>query len=535
MSRLFDEITKPDSSGDILILVVKPDSETEHDVQNTLRLRCHSLILMQHPYFCKMLSMETPLREAREKEIVVYEPHEEFLALLRFLYKGNIDVNMDIVPTLLSLSDKYCIDEVVDICLKHLKDNFNADVFFTYNNFATLNSTYHQKLKDQLMDALKRRRNLCTVTEDPRWQEMPVSIVVEILSQDELPISSEAEVLTLMAQWIGNNPRSKEEVAQLLGALRMQRTAMVRVLDIDQIMQALGLDIFCSKSSRNGCGVWDPPFTVYRHEKQGHTPADIKQANPKTHVCHTLAAKDWMQQEPGWMYPGVHKGRITLTCVSWSHRERRLLRSSPTHAAALQKRAFDCGASKQPGGRERSPSPPPSYQVRMPTREAFVETFEIAQMSEASDAGILSGGVMRNLSQDKVDHEIVDHMIYCGVASGSQRHGVKVSQKEPNAIYVIEDLKGENSVNVGGTTSSVTFDLELKIGEASTCSISRCRIAVLRHQNTLLEEFFDVSSKMPLKFYFSSSYFDKNSSYSVALTWLRTSETDKSHHYYIGQ
>eukprot|EP00913_Durusdinium_trenchii_P026771 g25112.t1 len=74
------------------------------------------------------------------------------------------------------------------------------------------------------------------------------------------------------------------------------------------------------------------------------------------------------------------------------------------------------------------------------------------------------------------------------------------------------------------TLTSVTFDLELLIGEASKYGIRRCRLALLRNTHVLTEEWFDVSSKVPLRFYISSSCFDKSSAYTVAVLWLRPTE-----------
>ncbi|CAE6952217.1 CRK8 [Symbiodinium sp. CCMP2592] len=95
------------------------------------------------------------------------------------------------------------------------------------------------------------------------------------------------------------------------------------------------------------------------------------------------------------------------------------------------------------------------------------------------------------------------------------------------------DLNGKHSAQLGGTLTSVTFDLELLIGEASKCGIRRCRLALLRNTHMLTEDWFDVSSKVPLRFYFSSSYFDKSSAYTVAVRWLRPAES-VNRHFYIG-
>jgi len=160
-----------------------------------------------------------------------------------------------------------------------------------------------------LMSALGQRRNLCSITEDPRWSELPIALVEEILSHDELPISSEAEVLALIAQWLGQRQHDKTDVARLLGSFRKCEHALVRVSDIDALMQALGMNILSCKEPRTGSGVWDPSFVVHRTEAAG--PSQMGAASAETHatgeqddcdngeICHQLGPNVFLQQEPG--------------------------------------------------------------------------------------------------------------------------------------------------------------------------------------------------------------------------------------------
>mmetsp|Transcript_58899 Transcript_58899/g.164544 ORF Transcript_58899/g.164544 Transcript_58899/m.164544 type:complete len:565 (-) Transcript_58899:83-1777(-) len=532
MAKLFDEIFTENSSGDIILIVADNEDETK---STSVRLQCHSLILTQQPYFYKMLSADMPLREGRTREVQVIEPCDVFVELVRFIYTGHIDINGTNVASFITLADKYCVDEVVDLCMKYVRENFDADSFFLFHNFITFNSTYQEKLKEQLMLSLQKRSNLCSITEDPRWSDLPINVVEEILSLDELPIESEAEVLTLIVQWIGGQKRSAKDVASLMSAFRLRENVWVHVNDISKLMKALGVDMFSSKVPRNGSAVWDPAFVIHRHESAGPVPSNSVSTEMLSaghewnsqdgkEIFHSLGPKDILQQEPGWMQPGVHRCSVTLTCNSWSHRERRLMRNggrNSMEAAALQKRVFDSHPSR-PAGHERSPSPPPAYQVWKSQMDSF-ESFDIAPISDGSEQGMLGGGVIRShMSQDKmIDHELVDHQIICGVFNGQQRHGVRFSQRERNAIYLVECLMGKQFVNIGGTTSSVSFELECVIGEASNNGISRCRFSVLRGGHSLMDECFDVSAKVPLRFYITSSYFDKNSSYGVSVKWLR--------------
>eukprot|EP00439_Symbiodinium_sp_Y106_P025476 s5179_g3.t1 len=298
--------------------------------------------------------------------------------------------------------------------------------------------------EDQLMKQMLLRRNLCAITDDPRWEELPIGLVESILRQDNLPIASEAEVLTLIAKWIGSRQRKQEEVTRLMRSFRKGDSVRVRVSDMAALMGALGWDIFSDKVPRTGASVWDPNFTIHRHEgagTQGTGPAESaeRREGNTVEIIHQMGPKDFLQQEPGWAYPGAHRCRVKLTSNCWSHRERRLLRGGPGQAVALQKRAFECSPAKPT---ERSPSPPPSFQVRRPPVDTF-ETFDIAPMSDGSEQSFLGGAVIRNLTQDKIDHELVDHQVICGVSSGYQRHGFRISQCDKKAIYLVEEVIGK--------------------------------------------------------------------------------------------
>ncbi|CAE6952237.1 BTBD19 [Symbiodinium sp. CCMP2592] len=302
-------------------------------------------------------------------------------------------------------------------------------------------SRHRDFLQDQLMKQMLLRRNLCAITDDPRWEELPIGLVESILRQDNLPIASEAEVLTLIAKWIGSRQRKQEEVTRLLRSFRKGDSVRVRVSDMAALMGALGWDIFSDKVPRTGASVWDPNFTIHRHEgagTQGTGPSESaeRREGNTVEIIHQMGPKDFLQQEPGWAYPGAHRCRVKLTSNCWSHRERRLLRGGPGQAVALQKRAFECSPAKPT---ERSPSPPPSFQVRRPPVDTF-ETFDIAPMSDGSEQSFLGGAVIRNLTQDKIDHELVDHQVICGVSSGYQRHGFRISQCDKKAIYLVEAL-----------------------------------------------------------------------------------------------
>lgn len=491
MAKLFDEIFGDRGAGDVDLLLA--DDSYDMRSESVVRLRCHSLILMQHPYFCKMLGQETQVREGARRELRIAEPREEFLELLRFMYTGNVDLQRHDVLSLLALADKYCIDEVFQMCLKQIKENFDADTFYSFYELTTAKTFYRDRLTDQFVSALNQRRNLCSITCDRRWCQLPVEVVEAILCQDDLPVSSEAEVLTLVTLWLGKHGRSKQDVVRLMGACRKCDNIWVHVSDIVSVTQALGLDVFSSKEPRSGLAVWDPDFVIHNNELDdtagpqgfGPTSAETERRMGETgQISFQLGGKDVLHQEPGWTYPGTHRCRVTLVCTSWSHLERRVLRASPSVSPAPWQKPNTS-----------------NYPTRISPRET---------MSDGTE---------------QVDHQIICG-VSCGLQSANQRHGVRISQREKNAIYLVEDLQGKQSLNVGGTTSSVTFDLELLLGEASKNDIRRCRFALLRGSHRLSEEWLDVSAKDAVRFYFSSYCFDKNSSYCISVKWLAPEQSE---------
>lgn len=583
MARLFEDIFSERGTGDVrMAFPNSPGGEKE--------VRAHSLVLSSQPFFARMLGApgsggpDAPgdpprMREARSKEVVIEDDYDRFVDLLRFIYTNQLDVHKKNVAAMLSLADKYCVDEIFELCLKWIQANFSADAFFDLYVFTRLQVTFQNPLKEQLMASLRRRRHLCMIAEDPRWRDLPVEFVEEVLQLDDLPINSEAEILALIAKWVGTEhdvpgpctiaeggavavppahsytPERRKDVLRLLGCFRKNKDLEVRIADIQPLFAALNLDIFADAKPRAGNMRLDPGFVIHRHEKSSSSMTPKHESFECPGVYH-LGSRDLLQQEPGWSGPGCHRCRVTIYCQQWAHRER--YRKFEGRHAAIEGSPL----SEAFGGRQAPGAMYPA--VRMPRAldargqvEAFdafdaFEAFEItARDSEGSESDRFPGfegarpgavvGPRRATAPSamppsrgamppsrggepasKFESDPVDHQIVCGYFSGYQRHGVRFSQKDRDAIYRVEDLNGKRFVKVGGSMWRVSVDLELNVGEANQSNICRCRMAVLRDSHILLEESFDVSALVPLHFYVSSSQFDANSTYSVTLKWVES-------------
>ncbi len=142
---------------------------------------------------------------------------------LRFLYTGQQIVyspqKIDLFVNLLILSDRCCIDDVRDHCVHCLSDpqNFSVELFYKVFPLTKMETTVFSKhLKTSLSNSiLFSRQNfldvvLCVQNSKVEnfdsftlekicdggnlWSTLPLDFVVEILSNDRLPVDSETEV-----------------------------------------------------------------------------------------------------------------------------------------------------------------------------------------------------------------------------------------------------------------------------------------------------------------------------------------------------
>ncbi|CAE8607418.1 unnamed protein product [Polarella glacialis] len=335
--------------------------------------------------------------------------------------------------------------------------------------------------------------------------------------------------------------QTREDMLRLLRAVR--KTNMhVELSDVDTILQILGLDkLFSSKPPRESSAL-DPGFMIYRGVAGVNVPASFGELHQLNAVPHawkggsvSLGSHDFLQQQDGFRPKQVPEGGETvfprlcvrINCSSWSHREKRTSKS----AASLSRHnslAAGLGADvSAPTGSWETVSMGPG------------SLMGLASLNEEPGSGGAQKGAAPRLktSQDDwevgrkavrtgpalTDNEKIDHKVVCAVISGHVRHGIRIGQRERSSIYDIEELTGQcEDVALGGTSTEVEFELLLKVQAPDVCGICKCTLAVLPPESLepLLEVSFDASAEEHLHFYLSSSYFDTNSSYTVALNWL---------------
>eukprot|EP00446_Apocalathium_sp_SHHI-4_P019684 CAMPEP_0177279828 /NCGR_PEP_ID=MMETSP0367-20130122/70040_1 /TAXON_ID=447022 ORGANISM="Scrippsiella hangoei-like, Strain SHHI-4" /NCGR_SAMPLE_ID=MMETSP0367 /ASSEMBLY_ACC=CAM_ASM_000362 /LENGTH=389 /DNA_ID=CAMNT_0018736519 /DNA_START=4 /DNA_END=1169 /DNA_ORIENTATION=- len=159
-------------------------------------------------------------------EVWTDDDPETFLEMIKFVYLNTCHVDHSNVKAMIKLADKYGIEDIVTLCLQWMQDNFTADLFYQFLSFELTSPRFGRLLRQSLRLALRSRRHFSQVTaEDTQWEQLPVSFIEALLSGDELPIVSEAEVLHLLARW-AKGALARHEAKQNLGKSRSQSPTM---------------------------------------------------------------------------------------------------------------------------------------------------------------------------------------------------------------------------------------------------------------------------------------------------------------------
>jgi hypothetical protein len=338
--------------------------------------------------------------------------------------------------------------------------------------------------------------------------------------------------------------------------LRLLRTfrkgdTVVKVGDIEPILKLLNLNSFFSTKPPRGNQTLDPGFMMYRGIAAVNAPVnfgstDLNQPNVVPAVWKggsvTLGSHDFLQQQDGFRPDTVPEGGVTvfprlwvsIKCTSWSHREKRAANSD--RRSGMSRHNSLGPIQDVPGGSSwDSASLMPMPMVEEVVRpEKATPTLKMWQSQDDGEIG-RKGRPGSAVPTFGADAERIDHKIVLAVISGHMRHGIRIGQHERSSIYNIEELhvQGEE-VFLGGSPTEVEFELQLTVRAPSKCGICSCSLAVLpagaqeSPPDPLLEVAFDASAEEHLHFYISSSYFDSNSTYGVALNWVLRSRPGRA-------
>ncbi|KAJ5075500.1 pep-cterm sorting domain-containing protein [Anaeramoeba ignava] len=95
--------------------------------QNKISFKTHKSILSSRSEYFKSL-FKSKMKEYQENKLILKDISSSILSsILNYFYSGKIEINLENVIEILFFSSKYLIDELIEICLKFIKNNLQIE------------------------------------------------------------------------------------------------------------------------------------------------------------------------------------------------------------------------------------------------------------------------------------------------------------------------------------------------------------------------------------------------------------------------
>ncbi|KAJ5078893.1 pep-cterm sorting domain-containing protein [Anaeramoeba ignava] len=95
--------------------------------QNKTSFKTHKSILSSRSQYFKSL-FKSKMKEYQENKMILKDVSSSILSsILNYFYSGKIEINLENAVEILIFSSKYLIDELIEICLKFIKNNLQIE------------------------------------------------------------------------------------------------------------------------------------------------------------------------------------------------------------------------------------------------------------------------------------------------------------------------------------------------------------------------------------------------------------------------
>ncbi|KAJ5069445.1 hypothetical protein M0811_11618 [Anaeramoeba ignava] len=95
--------------------------------QNQISFKTHKSILSSRSQYFKSL-FKSKMKEYQENKLILKDVSSSILfPILKYLYSGKIEINLENAIEILIFSSKYLIDELIEICLNFIKNNLQIE------------------------------------------------------------------------------------------------------------------------------------------------------------------------------------------------------------------------------------------------------------------------------------------------------------------------------------------------------------------------------------------------------------------------
>jgi hypothetical protein len=177
---------------------------------------CHRIILASSsPYFQALLTHRFKENNLNSIELRDIEP-QIFSLLLHYIYSGQIELDENNVHELLIASDMFQLDEIVQFCCHYLSISLNEknvlDIWKIANELECL--SLKTDAEHYLLTHFRSLIKLDMI------KLIPHDLLIKIISNDDLIVDNEQQVLEAILIWFINNHEQSSE--QLFDNIRFE-------------------------------------------------------------------------------------------------------------------------------------------------------------------------------------------------------------------------------------------------------------------------------------------------------------------------
>jgi hypothetical protein len=183
-----------------------------------VKFACHRVIVASSsPYFQALLT-----HQFKENHLDTIELSDidssTFSLLLRYIYSGKIELDDHNVHDLLIASDMFQMDEIFQFCCHYLSIRLNEEnVIETWKiadelECLSLKSNAEDYILTHFRDLIKHGR----------IQDLPRSLLIKMISNDDLTVDHEQQVLEAILVWYLNHRDREQGFEQLFDNVRFE-------------------------------------------------------------------------------------------------------------------------------------------------------------------------------------------------------------------------------------------------------------------------------------------------------------------------
>ena len=186
-------------------------------VTGTKRITAHRLVLAAFSdYFSAMFTSD--LSENNQGVVYLTDMDPTAVeALIQYAYTSHIEIRVDNVENLLSVACILQIDEVKQACSEFMKHQLHPSNCLGIRAFADGHGCSNLF---KIADAFTKER-FVEVVKNQEFVLLNADCVAQLLSSDDLNVSSESQIFNALTTWVEHDTERKKFLPRLLGLVRL--------------------------------------------------------------------------------------------------------------------------------------------------------------------------------------------------------------------------------------------------------------------------------------------------------------------------